>query len=97
MEQISMPSYTDDEKIQIAKSYVMPKLLEEAGMRSEQLIIPDELWIRMVRPLGYDAGIRTLQRTLQGAVRKAARVIVEQQVPQVVVNEQNIKYFLPQY
>lgn len=97
MEQITMPSYTDEEKIQIAKNYVMPKLLEEAGMRSEQLLIPDELWIRMVRPLGYDAGIRTLQRTLQGAVRKAARAIVEKQIPQVVVTEQNVKEFLPQY
>ncbi len=97
LEQITMPSYSDQEKIEIAKRYIMPKLYEEAGLKPEQLIIDDALWEQFVRPLGYDAGIRTLQRTLQGAVRKAARAIVEQGVQQVVVNQQNIKHFLPQY
>ena len=97
LEQISMPSYSDEEKIQIAKNYIMPKLYEEAGLKPEQLIIGDDMWIRMVRPLGYDAGIRTLQRTLQGAVRKSAREIVEKGTQQIVINEQNVKYFLPQY
>lgn len=97
LEQITMPSYSDEEKIEIAKRYIMPKLYEEAGLRPEQLLIGDDLWAQFVRPLGYDAGIRTLQRTLQGAVRKAARAIVEQGVQQVVISEQNIKYFLPQY
>lgn len=97
LEQISMPSYTDEEKIEIAKRYIMPKMYEEAGLKPEQMIIDDSLWVQFVRPLGYDAGIRTLQRTLQGAVRKAARVIVEQGQQQVVINQSNIKYFLPQY
>jgi ATP-dependent Lon protease len=77
---------------------VLPQLLEESGLTPQQFVIQDpNLWQRMVRPLGYDAGIRTLQRTLQGAVRKAAREIVEKQVPQVVITEQNINQFLPQY
>lgn len=98
LEQISMPSYTDEQKIVIAQRYVMPQLLEEAGLTAQQFVIQDpNLWIRLVRPLGYDAGIRTLQRTLQGAVRKAAREIVEKHVPQVVITEQNINQFLPQY
>lgn len=97
LETITMPSYTDEQKIVIAKQYIMPRLLQEAGMNPQQLTIPDELWIKMVRPLGYDAGIRTLERTLQGAVRKAAREIVEKQVPQVNITEQNVNTFLPQY
>lgn len=98
LEQISMPSYTDEQKIVIAQKYIMPELLEESGLTAQQFIINDpNLWIRLVRPLGYDAGIRTLQRTLQGAVRKAAREIVEKQVPQVVITDQNINQFLPQY
>ncbi len=98
LEQISMPSYTDEQKTVIAQKYVLPQLLEEAGLTPQQFVIQDPaLWERMVRPLGYDAGIRTLQRTLQGAVRKAAREIIEKQVPQVVITEQNIKQFLPQY
>jgi ATP-dependent Lon protease len=97
MERITMPSYTDDEKMVIAKQYILPKLLEESGLKPEQLVIGEDLWPVMTRPLGYDAGIRTLQRTLQGVVRKAARIIVEKGFPQVVVNKDNSKIFLPTY
>lgn len=97
MERIDMPSYTDEEKTVIAKQYIMPKLLQEAGMKPEQLIIEEALWPRMVRPLGFDAGIRTLERTLKAAVRKAARIIVEKGYPNVVITVQNAKIFLPQY
>lgn len=97
MEKITMPSYTDEEKIVIAQKYLMPRLLEESGIKKDQLIIQDVLWKRMVRPLGYDAGIRTLERTLKGAVRKAARIIVEKNYPQVVITQENAKIFLPQY
>ncbi len=97
LEQITMPSYTDEQKIVIAKNYIMPKLFEEAGLTAQQLVIDDSVWEKMVRPLGYDAGIRTLQRTLQGAVRKTARKIVEDKVTQVVITADNVSYFLPQY
>lgn len=97
MEKISMPSYTDEEKIVIAKQYIMPKLLSEAGIKPEQLKIQEEVWSKMTRPLGYDAGIRTLQRTLEGIVRKTARIMVEKKYTEVIVTPENSKIFLPQY
>ncbi len=97
MEKIAMPSYTDLEKIQIAKRYILPRLMESAGLKAEQLVIADDVWSAITRPLGYDAGIRTLDRTLQGAVRKAARILVEKNYPQVVITPENKKIFLPQY
>jgi ATP-dependent Lon protease len=97
MEKIDMPSYTDEEKIVIGREYVLPDLLEKAGLRSDQFKIEDKVWPKMVRPLGYDAGIRTLQRTLKGAVRKAARIIVERDFNQVVITPENSKIFLPTY
>lgn len=97
MERINMPSYTDQEKIVIAQRYILPQLLQEAGLTDKQLVIRDELWPKMTRPLGYDAGIRTLQRTLQGVVRKAARIIVEKGYPEVIITSDNSKIFLPQY
>lgn len=97
LEKISMPSYTDQEKIVIAKKYILPQLLEGAGLKPEQLIIEEAVWPAITRPLGYDMGIRTLQRTLQGAVRKAARIMVEKGYPQIVINLDNRKIFLPQY
>src|SRR5258708_5755049 len=65
LEKISMPSYTDEEKIVIAQKYILPQLLHDAGLKPEQVVIEDALWSKITRPLGYDAGIRTLQRTLQ--------------------------------
>ncbi len=97
MERINMPSYTDQEKIVIAQRYIMPRLLVDAGLKPEQIQIRSELWPKMARPLGYDAGIRTLERTLQGLVRKAARIIVEKGYPEVVITPDNAKIFLPQY
>jgi ATP-dependent Lon protease len=97
MEKITMPSYTDNEKIQIAKKYILPGLLKDAGLREEQFILKDDVWKMITRPLGYDMGIRTLQRTLQGAVRKAVRIIVERGFQQVIITKENAKIFMPRY
>ena len=97
LEKIAMPSYTDQEKIVIAQKYILPQLLKDAGLKPEQLLIEDTLWSKMARPLGYDAGIRTLQRTLQGVVRKAARIVVEKGYPQVIVTQENSRIFMPQF
>jgi len=97
LEKIQMPAYTDNEKMVIAKEYVLPGLLKKAGLKPEQFKIEDDVWPQMVRPLGFDAGIRTLQRTLQGAVRKAARIIVERGFDEVVITQENCKIFLPTY
>ncbi|MBU0579343.1 AAA family ATPase [Patescibacteria group bacterium] len=97
MEKISMPSYTDEEKIKIAKDYLLPQLLKEASLKEGQFIILDDVWPQMVRPLGFDAGIRTLQRNLKGAVRKSARIIVEKGYSEVIITKENAKIFLPQY
>lgn len=97
MEKIDMPSYTDEEKIAIAKKYVMPRVLKEVGLKPGQFTIREEMWLKMVRPLGFDAGIRTLQRTIQGAARKAARIIVEGKYDKVEIGPDNYKIFLPSY
>ncbi len=97
MEKIEMPSYTDEEKIKIGRDYLLPQLMREAGLRASQLKVIDDVWPSMVRPLGFDAGIRTLQRNLRGAVRKAARILVEKNYDEVVITPENSKIFLPQY
>jgi len=97
MEKIEMPSYTDQEKIIIAKQYILPRLLEAAGLKPEQFKVDETLWGKMTRPLGYDAGIRSLERTLQGAVRKAARIMVERNFNEIYITPENYRIFLPQY
>jgi len=97
LEPIQMPSYTDNEKIQIGKTYVFPKILKEAGLADRQLIITDPVWPNLVRPLGFDAGIRSLERTLNGVCRKVARLIVEGKTQSVTITPENVKEFLPNW
>ncbi|MBI3397389.1 AAA family ATPase [Candidatus Woesebacteria bacterium] len=96
LEPIMMPSYTDMEKITIARDYVLPRLKKAAGIPEGSITIDDDVWPNLVRPLGYDAGIRTLERTMDGLVRKVARQIVEGKTQSVHVTTQNVKEFLPQ-
>lgn len=95
LEPISMPSYTDNEKIAIATKYVLPEKIKAAGIPSGALIIDDDVWPVIVRPLGYDAGIRTLERTIDGVVRKVARMMVEGKAASVHITASNMKEFLP--
>jgi ATP-dependent Lon protease len=95
IEPISMPSYSDQEKIAIAKDYILPRILKESGVPKDSLIIDDEVWAQVVRPLGYDAGIRTLERNIEGVVRKVARMMVEGQGQSFRISTQNVKEFLP--
>jgi ATP-dependent Lon protease len=96
LEPISMPSYTDQEKIVIGQKYILPAALKASGLPSEALKIDDDVWANIVRPLGYDAGIRTLERNIDGVVRKVSKLIVEGKVKDVHVSPANVKTFLPQ-
>jgi ATP-dependent Lon protease len=90
-----MPAYSDSEKIAIGKQYMLPKILKKAGVSPDNIEIKDEAWAKVVRPLGYDAGMRTLERTINSIVRKAARVIVEKgQDQKFVIDEENIKDYV---
>jgi ATP-dependent Lon protease len=97
LEVIQMPSYSDEEKIKIAREYVLPQLLKESGLTAENLAIDDAVWPKIVRPLGFDAGIRSLERTINGLCRKVARMTVEKGPQKIVVNEDNIKEFIESY
>ncbi|MBI5620701.1 AAA family ATPase [Candidatus Gottesmanbacteria bacterium] len=97
LEPIQMPSYSDEEKIKIAKDYVLPQLMRESGLTKENLAIDDELWPKLVRPLGYDAGIRSLERTMNALCRKVARMIVEGKGKNFHVTQENMKEFIESY
>lgn len=95
LEPIQMPSYNDEDKIIIGKSYVFPKIRKEAGLTPQQLSIDDDVWSLIVRPLGFDSGIRTLERTINGISRKCARLIVEGQANSCHITSQNVKQYIP--
>lgn len=97
LEPIQMPSYTDEEKTTIAKNYILPQLMRESGLSDQNLSIDDAIWPKLVRPLGYDAGIRSLERTMNSLCRKVARLIVEGKGTSFRITPDNIKEFIQIY
>lgn len=94
LEVIQMPSYTDDEKIMIGKNYVLPRYLQISGLTPANLTVGESVWARITRPLGFDAGMRSLERTIEGMVRKVAYKIVQGQGTSFTIDENNIKEYL---
>lgn len=94
LEPIQMPSYSDEEKEVIGKNYLLPKAMDEAGIERSMLNIDPVTWPQIIRPLGFDAGIRSLERTLQGICRKVAKKMVEGDVGPFKIGVENLTDFL---
>lgn len=94
LEPIQMPSYSDGEKLVIGKDYLLPKAMEEAGINQNMLTIDDSLWPQILRPLGFDSGIRSLHRSLQAICRKVARKIVEGGIGPFKLTNENLGEYL---
>ena len=95
LEILKMPSYTDAEKVVIARDYLMPKVLAATGLKKDELMIDPNLWPGVVRPFGFDSGIRSLNRTLDAIARKTAKEIVEGKTDKVYITSENLKNYLP--
>jgi len=94
LELIQMPSYNDQDKIEIGKRFVLPRFMKESGLTNEQLKIEDTVWAKMVRPLGFEPGIRSLEREIETIVRKIAYKIVSGQGTSFVLNDENMREFV---
>jgi len=95
LEPIRMPSYSDSEKITIGRDYLLPKALQKSGLDPQIITLDEDVWASIARPLGYDAGIRTLNRTIEGITRKVTQMIVQGQLQSIHLTKDNIKEFLP--
>lgn len=96
LEIVRFGSYTDSEKEIIAKNYLLPKVRKATGLQEAQLSFADDVWPMVVRPLGFDAGVRQLERNLTQLARKVALQIVQGQVQGVQVNQQNFRTYIPE-
>ena len=74
LETLELPSYSDEQKIIIGKNSLMPKAIAHSGLESDDLTVADSVWQQIVRPLGFDAGMRTLDRTIKGICSKVAKL-----------------------
>ncbi|MBU3935086.1 AAA family ATPase [Patescibacteria group bacterium] len=97
LEIIEMPSYNDEEKITIGRDYLLPQALKMAGLSPTELQISPSVWPSIVRPLGFDAGVRTLKRNVESLCRQTAHLILQKKLEKVTVDETNVKQFIPQW
>ncbi|CAG1021612.1 Lon protease 1 [Patescibacteria group bacterium] len=96
LEVIRFGSYTDSDKVMIAKNYLLPKVREATGLGEDQLSFADDVWPMVIRPLGFDAGVRQLERTLTELARKVALQIVRGTVKSVQITKYNFRQFIPE-
>ncbi|WP_252109796.1 MULTISPECIES: endopeptidase La [unclassified Halomonas] len=80
MEIIRLPGYTEDEKLAIAKRYLLPKQLKANGLKAEELALDDEALLELVRYYTREAGVRELERQIAKVCRKVLRERVEAEV-----------------
>ncbi|HSE83506.1 MAG TPA: endopeptidase La, partial [Thermodesulfobacteriota bacterium] len=95
MEIIRIPGYMEDEKLQIAKKFLIPKQLEAHGLKDENFQISDSAVLTVIRQYTREAGVRTLERELATLCRKAAKEIVKNGTGHTVkINSGNIPKYL---
>ena len=94
MEIIEVPSYTEEEKLQILKRHLMPKQLAEHGMAPGTVTMDEEIMRSMIEGYTREAGVRTLERTAAKICRKAAVYLLETEAESVHVDAERLHAFL---
>lgn len=93
---VRFSSYTDEEKQQIARNYLLPKVRAKTGIGPDKLDFSEDVWSMLIRPLGFDPGIRQLERNLTNLSRKVAKMIIEGYAGKITITPANFKEFFPE-
>ena len=99
MEVISIAGYTEEEKTEIAKRYLIPKQTSDHGLSDKQIAFSEGTIQKIIREYTREAGVRNLERNIANLCRKAARKIVQDKGPVIKITAQNLHTFLgaPKY
>ena len=93
MEIIRIPGYTEDEKLEIAKRHLIPKQIENHGLKDGEWTISDTALRNLIRLYTREAGVRSLERELANLTRKAVRDIVSGKTEKVHVTQKNLSKY----
>ncbi len=98
-EVIHFPGYTEDEKVEIAKRFLIPKQLKEHGLTKRQLKIDEPALRMIIREQTREAGVRNLERKIATICRQVARKVVEEEAKSVSISQKNLHEYLgpPQF
>ncbi len=95
MEIIELGSYTDEEKLMIAKNHLIPKQLKKHGLKKSQVRIPDDTIRAIIAAYTRESGVRTLERRFAEICRKSAMELLDQETPKrITVTEKNLENYL---
>ena len=94
MEVIRIPGYTEDEKINIANKYLLPKQIKENGVKKEELELVDGTIKEIIRSYTRESGVRNLEREISKVARKVVKKVVNGEEKKVTVNDKNVQDFL---
>ena len=94
MEVIELGSYTDEEKVQIAKKHLLPKQMKKHGLTASQLKVSDNAVRAIISAYTRESGVRVLERKLAGICRKAAMKVVSEEAKVVRVSDKVLKDYL---
>ncbi len=90
MEVIRIPGYTEDEKVEIAKRHVLPKLAKNHGLSQTEWIVPDEALRDLIRYYTREAGVRNLERELGGLARKTVRDLAREKLTSITIDAERL-------
>lgn len=94
MEVIRISGYTDEEKLNIAKNYLIPKQIKLNGLKKSNVKFYDSAIISIINNYTRESGVRSLERKIAAVLRKVAKIIVSGEKKSVSVSEKNIESFL---
>jgi len=87
MEVIRIPGYTEDEKVEIAKRHLLPKLTKNHGLKDGEWIVPEQAIRDLIRYYTREAGVRSLERELGGLARKTVRDLGREQTLSITIDD----------
>ena len=94
MEVIRIPGYTEDEKINIADKFLLPKQIKDNGVKEGEFEILDGTIKEIIRNYTRESGVRNLEREISKVIRKAVKKVVNKEENKVTINDINISDFL---
>ena len=94
MEIIELSTYTDSEKLAIAKNHLIPKQLKKNGMAKKYFKIKDDAILKLIKEYTRESGVRNLEREIASLIRKSAKRIAEGELKSVTITVNNITSYL---
>ena len=94
MEVIRLAGYTEDEKINIANKYLLPKQIKDNGVKEKEMNLDDNIIQEIIRSYTKESGVRNLEREISKVARKVVKKVVSGEEKEVKINKENLSDFL---